>query len=275
MRYAAHALLVLLAVALACTPRKLTSVPAAQQVCDRLFALAVSGRCGGPPPPEDAVEPMRSRYRVSCLARLGQTGSSWTAASLDACAAAAEVQPCDATERPPACIVIPGALSDGSPCADDAQCASTRCARAFGTPPDGGAATVPSCGTCAPAGRAGEPCRGGPGGGCVDGTECVGSGTARRCVPMPAQVSPEDGGAAGSDPGAAQQARVLAWAVPGESCDSWSLCIHGACPGGGGKCPTVIADGTSCVAFDQGSTCDFFSACTDGVCGLEYSVACP
>jgi hypothetical protein len=245
----------------------------ADAACDHFFAVLTGTRCGAIAPPADAVESMRERYRTSCLARLGQKGSSWTAASVDACAAAAEVLPCNATARPPECIVAPGALPDGSSCADDAQCTSTRCARTFGTPPDGGVVNVPSCGSCAPAGAAGEPCAGGPGGGCVDGTECAGSGDAQRCVPVVAgSTKPAAASGSSSSPG---PGAVTSWAMPGESCDLASACVYGACPRGEARCPSVLADGASCVAFDPATTCDAFAACTDGRCSVEYTVACP
>jgi len=158
---------------------------APEAACDRLFDAMTAASCGAPPLTADVLRTMRVRHRSSCVARLALPGTSLTAARLDACLAAARSLPCGARERPAECVVRPGALADGAACEDDAQCASTRCARAFGSPADGGAVVVPTCGRCTPAGRAGEPCGGHGGAGgdfCVDGTACEGVGAERACA---------------------------------------------------------------------------------------------
>ncbi len=240
-----------------------------ESACAAHFSVQTTARCGGAPLPADQVQPMRARFLRSCEARLSLRGSSLTASSVEACAAAAQQLPCDATTRPPACIVAPGALADGSSCSDDAQCASTRCSRAFGTPADGGPVVVPACGTCTPAGRAGEPCAAGPAG-CVDGTECAHVDGGTRCEPVPSSPAPAaDAGASRSS----QKAPTLA--APGDACGDSSVCLLGACPGKSGTCPRALPDGASCTAFDPSAPCDSFAACTGGRCGLEYTVSCP
>jgi hypothetical protein len=269
--------------------------PDATSACNHFFDATTSARCGRAVPPAADLAEARARYAQSCVARLELPGTSLTAASLEACAAAADATPCDATLRPAACIVSPGARADGAACSDDAQCRSTRCARRFGTAPDGGPATVPACGTCSPAGAAGEPCAAGVGDGCADGTRCVASHGARVCTAVTAvgQGEPCDDlarvCAAGltcdsararcvravphGDTGASQI--VVAWAEPGAVCGDSSPCLVGACPGSSGVCPRVLPDGAACVAFDPATTCGLSSACMDGRCAVEYSVPCP
>lgn len=267
---------------------------AATSACAHFFDVIGGARCGRTVPPDAALAAARARYEQSCVLRLGLPGTSWTAASLEACAAAAGDESCDATVRPAACIVSPGARPDGAACADDAQCTSTRCARHFGTAPDGGPATVPACGTCSPAAAAGEPCADGVGDGCADGTACVASGGHRACAPIVAVGEGEacDSVARFCATGLACDAaratcrrappRVgvgekapASWAGAGAACNDSSPCLVGACPGGSGVCPRVLPDGATCVAFDPAATCGPSSACMDGRCDLEYAVACP
>jgi|GEM_PF-3009122 len=225
---------------------------AAASACDRMFEVLTSFRCGGAALRADLRAWMRDRYRQSCVARISLPDSSATAARLDACAAAAEAAACDTTAVPAACLNRPGARPDGSPCDDDAQCASTRCERAFGTPADGGPVVVPTCGRCAHAGRAGEPCGDAAGGGgCVDGTACAAQGSARVCRPVAyAQTGAAcDGSARQCGEGlSCDEARgsCVALGRRGDACIGSGECaLPLACVGG--RCASPLASGASCT----------------------------
>ena len=224
---------------------------AAASACDHLFDVITSTRCGALEPPAAALAAMRPLYEQSCVARLRLPATSWTAASLEACATAGAASPCDATARPAACIVAAGSRPDGAACSDDAQCASTRCARTFGTTPGGGPATIPACGTCSPAGAAGEPCGAGVGDGCADGTACVAS-PKPVCASIHAGVEddPCDGVARTCAPGLACDA-ALAVCRPlptrGEPCASPDACQRPyACLLG--QCADPRPPGSPCTA---------------------------
>jgi hypothetical protein len=283
-------------VLLACSTHGASGDPAsAQAACDAAFDVYAAGRCTAVPPDAE-LERVRLRFRQSCTARVALEGTSLTAAQVRACAEATTALPCGAVERPAACITAPGALPPGASCADDAQCASTRCERTFGVSASGAAPVVPSCGTCAAAGRAGEPC--GDGAlldACVDGAACAAvagrlvcaavtygaagdpcDGAARPCG-TGAACDPASGRCVASAP-AAPPAPPRAWARAGQACGAAVACEVGACAGAGAGpvtvCPRVLDDGAACVAFDAAATCDAFAACTDRTCAIEYTAPC-
>lgn len=267
------------------------------EACDDFFDVLTSARCGGAEPPAANLAAMRSRYERSCVARLTLPGTSWTAERFEACAADGKVLPCDATERPAPCIVLPGGFAEGAPCLDDAQCASTRCQRTFGSAP-GQATVVPTCGTCAAASARGEACAGDAAGGCVDGTECARVGGAPVCE----AVTYGEAGAPCDDVARAcargtecdpSSATCIALGGPGAACASSEACnLPLACAGGrcaeaggpGSPCagsrdcaPGLLCAGNLCVTpvwSAPGEPCGPAAPCISGDCPRATGV-CP
>jgi hypothetical protein len=71
--------------------------------------------------------------------------------------------------------------------------------------------------------------------------------------------------------------------APGATCDDdLAVCAKGLCPaalgpisdGGTSVCPTVIADGQSCIANDASRICDDYAFCVNGTCQLFDVDAC-
>jgi hypothetical protein len=76
--------------------------------------------------------------------------------------------------------------------------------------------------------------------------------------------------------GAACTCAVPTFAGPGEPCDGQVRCRAGYCPGDGGRCPPVIADGQACAMNSPlgppgtQEACQPFSSCTAGKCTPGY-----
>lgn len=255
-----------------------------------------------------------ARRRLLCVLNQRLPGSADTPASLHVCAEALRSQPCPenmaADNFAPSPCVLPGTLSDGSPCASSAQCQSGLCRR-----------TTTSCGACAaklPAGsacvnpsdcqrgldclrdtdegerrcvalaQAGAPCRVVAGlSNCLPTLRCE-AGRCAPALPVGAACDPtseEDPcdlfqGAACSEAGRCTQWRV---GRVGEACGDGGLCSAGArCfgPTGTRRCVAPAADGARCDTNRQGTgpgcllgaTCDGPAAAL--VCAPPGSVAC-
>ena len=145
-------------------------------------------------------------------------------------------------------------------------------------------------GTCTPLGTIGTPCGdGSPGdpGGCLAPLACVGSPGAATCSSGApgASCSYDLDCSPGLGCSASGQCVSITWANPGEACGDAVRCLVGTCSSAGGSglprpavdggslagtCPTVVPDGQPC----SGGTCDTFSECFAGTCGLFDSAVC-
>ena len=147
-------------------------------------------------------------------------------------------------------------------------------------------------GTCTPLGTIGTPCGdGSPGdpGGCLAPLGCVGSPGAAICSSGApgASCSRDLDCSPGVGCSVSGQCVSITWANPGEACGDAIRCLVGTCnlvggvvvggthvslDGGPltGTCPMVVPDGQPC----SGGTCDTFSECFAGTCGLFDSAVC-
>jgi hypothetical protein len=167
-------------------------------------------------------------------------------------------------------------LAAGAACGDDAQCATTFCARA----PDA------ICGVCAPVTQPGSPCVRGA---CSAGTVCpMGQTTCIR--PVAGKVNDacttieqcDVGGGVGCNTTTGRCIR-LTLATAGGRCGADSLLAtsYAACPGSGtcsaiigGTCAPPAADGAACSTAATGPGCLPPARCVGGRCTLPDPSSC-
>lgn len=224
------------------------------------------------------VAKCKERFLVSCASAFTAPGTSTTPAKTEACAKSIAQVSCGdvlSGNLGAACNPSPGSLAAGAACRDDAQCASTFCARAPDT----------ECGTCAALTSAGSPCVNQA---CSRGTTCPKGGT--TCV---APVAGKVGDACTSQEQCdlanavgcntnSKKCITLAVANSGQTCgsniaqDKFTVCsAAGACSAVlGGMCSAAAADGATCSTADTGPHCMTPAVCTGGKCKVPDATAC-
>jgi hypothetical protein len=92
----------------------------------------------------------QARQKQACLTRLDATGTGNSSMDVELCVSQVPSASCDDFDlgNIPECQARIGTLPNSSPCTFDGQCQGSSCALFTGT----------TCGTCAPASYAGEPC---------------------------------------------------------------------------------------------------------------------
>lgn len=243
-----------------------------------------------------------ARSAYTCVDGLTLPDSSATALGIAGCSAALSDVSCNAlleNALPEACSLGPGARLDGAACVADAQCASTRCARAL---------AGPRCGSCAARATIEGQCFVNTD--CEHGLICTSDGSCR--VPAAAGAACDTTHpcswpwlcAAGSCQPALELAadcdpkadRCNAYVALGcdyntQRCASWLRSAAGqacgytaqglaACLGSAtcelsdwqGTCLAPAADGGACQA---GVSCVAPAQCRDGVCVLGSGGDCP
>jgi hypothetical protein len=157
------------------------------------------------------------KYKNLLLGTLHATGTSATAADLEACAQAIPAASCDdvlGRNLPEPCKAKSGSLMDGQACGDNSQCSGKMCNIAPGK----------ICGVCSKPAAAGAACQSNDD--CDYGLDCVGAAGMKTCA-----------------------SRVGA----GQSCDAMHPCLSTlACKAG--TCGTPDSAATACTA--GGDTCD-------------------
>ncbi len=184
-----------------------------------------------------------ARRAAVCLAKLKAPGTGASASSVNACAAAISSSACtdiQILDTLAACQPKAGSLPVAAVCADDSQCASTRCRITGGQPGS-------ACGTCV--------VRAAVGGQCASDADCEGSA---KCE-------------------ATQSVKVCKERVAiGEKCDDSHVCIAPAtCQSG--KCAGPAALGSKCdlgtkncdsgagaYCHDQKELCTAFKSAGEG-----------
>ncbi len=266
----------------------------ADSACQHLFRVTEE-RCAKETSPRE-IDSTRVRHTAVCVAELALTGTSRTAAHVEACASALEKLPCGTVaEFVPECTTTAGVLADGAVCNAGAQCKSGVCD--YEDPAAG-----KSCGICAAPLAEGAPCSP-KASTCTPGTICVGSvdavsiTTCKRvqyaepkapcganilCQPgyLCIKSSSDDptrtcnprfgpGVYCGDDDDVCDEAsfcdkmtnKCASRPKNGEACDTQHTCPRGlGCSKTTGKCAplTFVAPGESCGGD---------VACTHGVCG--------
>jgi hypothetical protein len=124
--------------------------------CDHYFAAEYL-RCGGPRLPPDENARVQARFEQVCANEIALPGTGVTSATLEACASALDVAPCELPFGLPEACNFKGSRSGGAACTDGLQCASGQCQDHVPISPEGptGPAT---CGTCEAAVALGEVC---------------------------------------------------------------------------------------------------------------------
>jgi len=241
--------------------------------CAHLYAAQYQ-RCGGPVLPAGETSRLLIRFEQVCANQIALPGSCVTAASLEACASALEVSPCDLPAGMPAACDPYGSRAGGEACGDDIQCRSESCAVSLEFTPEGPIGEE-RCGTCEDAGGASPAC------GALPGTCAPGSypsGQSAACEPLAGAgdscarmscapplacnrtsgicVSNADGGVCEGDqdcgPGlgcvpaynsSSGQCLPITWAQAGEPCTDAVRCLVGSCDFPGFFSLTVDPDG--------------------------------
>jgi hypothetical protein len=268
----------------------------ARAICTRLEVCStflVAGSYG-------SVDACITRTAYTCLDALALPDSSATALGIAGCATALSDVSCNAVLEnalPEACTLVPGARVDGAACVADAQCESTRCARALASA---------RCGSCAPPAPSEGQCVANTD--CVHGLVCTSDGRCRSpaaqgaacdtthpcslpwvcaagsCQPALELAATCDPMADRCNPYAAlscdyntQRCAVWARSAAGQGCGYTAQGLA-ACVGAAtcqltddwqGTCRAPAADGGACE-----SSCHAPAQCRDGVCVLGSGGDC-
>ena len=221
----------------------------------------------------------KARWILNCTPNFGAPGTSATPARTSACAQSIPTLSCTTFlggDLGPACAVGAGTVANGAACGDDAQCASTFCARP----------TTAVCGTCQPVTNPGVACVQGS---CSISTNTICSTGTTTCVRPKAgkigdacvgQEECDVGHQVGCNP--ATQ-KCIALTLAGATCGANSIFASSiaVCPSAGtcsasvnGTCTAAGADGASCVTTETGTHCMLPARCVGGRCTLPNPSTC-
>jgi hypothetical protein len=223
----------------------------------------------------------KARWVLNCTPNFIAPGTSATPARTTTCAQSIAALSCAtflSGDLGTSCAIAPGTVAQGGTCGDDAQCASTFCARA----PDA------VCGTCQPVTNAGDPCVLKS---CSTSTNTVCPAGKTTCVkPVAGKVGDSCVGHEQCDVGhqvgcnpTNGRCLALTLATAGGACGADSIIPSsvGVCPAGGtcssslaGKCSAVGMDGASCSTSDTGTHCMLPARCVGGKCTLPAPATC-
>jgi len=229
------------------------------------------------------VATCRQRWVLSCLPNYNVRGTSATAAKTNSCAQTLPALACDKFllgDFGTTCTPAAGTLAQGAACGDDAQCASTFCARS--------ATSV--CGTCQPVTNPGDPCVQGS---CSVSTNTICPAGTTTCVkpkagqvgdPCVGQEECDVGHQVGCNTATSKQCIALTLTASGGTCGAnsilnpTSVAVCGA--GGtcslpfGGMCTPFAADGQTCSTTDTGAHCVQPAKCVGGRCVVPDPGTC-
>jgi hypothetical protein len=223
----------------------------------------------------------KQRWVLNCLPNFNVTGTSASAAKVNGCTPTLPALACDkflAGDFGPMCTPSAGTIPQGGACGDDAQCATTFCARS----------PTSVCGTCQPPTN--------PGAACVQGSCSVSTNTicptgANTCVkPKAGQVGDPCIGQEECDVGhqvgcnTATSKTCIALTLASGTCGANSLLNPtsvAVCGAGGtctlpfnGTCTPFAADGQACSAGDTGAHCMLPAKCVGMKCVVPDPSTC-
>jgi len=229
------------------------------------------------------VATCRQRWVLSCLPNYNVRGTSASAAKTNACAQTLPTLACDnfvLGDFGTMCTPAPGMLAQGAACGDDAQCASTFCARS--------ATSV--CGTCQPVTNPGDPCVQGS---CSVSTNTVCPAGTSTCVkpkagvvgdPCVGQEECDVGRQVGCNTATSKRCIALTLTPSGGTCGANSILnttTVAVCGAGGtcnlpymGMCTPFAADGQTCSTGDTGAHCVQPAKCVGGRCVVPDPSTC-
>ena len=259
--------------------------------CDHYFGASIM-RCGGPLLPASELRRIRARFEELCQNQIALPGSGVTTASLEACASALDVSPCELPAGPPVECSFHGSLPGGTPCNEDFQCASGICRGTAFLSPDGQIGPT-TCGACAPAATVsiGQVCAQGTfSASCPEGAACILSDST-SAMPAYACVATTTGNVgAGCDDLLARCKTGLYCSTQTHQCAvlgaKGAPCGEGPnAPGNPGGCAPPL----SCVGNPGSATCDIASegafclsdddcspglGCIPGPCSTTARIGC-
>ncbi|HMJ51641.1 MAG TPA: hypothetical protein VK540_06175 [Polyangiaceae bacterium] len=227
------------------------------------------------------VATCKQRWFLNCRPNFGVTGTSASAAKTNGCTQTLPALACDKFllgDFGTACTASPGTLPQGAACGDDAQCATTFCARS----------ATSLCGTCQPATNPGDPC---PQGSCSvstntvcreDGTTCIKPKTGPVGAACVGQEECDVGHQVGCNT-ANRKCVALTLAASGGQCGANSVVATSiaVCSAGGtctlalaGRCTAFAADGQTCSTADTGAHCMQPAKCVGGRCAVPDPGSC-
>ena len=229
------------------------------------------------------VATCRQRWVLSCLPNYNVRGTSATPAKTTGCAQTLPALACDKFllgDFGTMCTPSVGTLAQGAACGDDAQCASTFCARS--------ATSV--CGTCQPVTNPGDPCVQGS---CSVSTNTICPAGTSTCVkpkagkvgdPCVGQEECDVGHQVGCNTATTKQCIALTLTPSGGMCGANSILNPtsvAVCGAGGtctlpfaGMCTPFAADGQTCSTMDTGAHCVQPAKCVGGRCVVPDPATC-
>lgn len=248
--------------------------------CDHFFAAEYL-RCGGPRLPADETARVQGRFEQVCANEIALAGSGVTAATLEACASALDVSPCEFPAGPPQACNFRGSLPGGAACTDGLQCESGQCQDHVLMTPEGPVGPR-TCGTCEAAAGVGEVCAdANVSAGCSMGTCLTGDITASAPTYTCTAIVEGDLGAPCDDlaaickPGlycAAQTGKCTGLAAMGAPCGDGTTP-----PGNPGGCVAPLAcvgsGAPTCTSGAAGASCYYDLDCSLGL-GCSQSGQC-
>jgi hypothetical protein len=229
------------------------------------------------------VTTCKQRWVLNCLPNFNVAGTSASADKVNGCTPTLPALACDKFllgDFGPMCTPSAGTIPQGGPCGDDAQCATTFCARS----------PTSVCGTCQPPTN--------PGAACVQGSCSVSTNTicptgANTCVkpkagqvgdPCIGQEECDVGHQVGCNTATSKTCIALTLAPSGGMCGANSILNPtsvAVCGAGGtcslpyaGSCTPVAADGQSCSTMDTGAHCMLPAKCVGGRCVVPDPSTC-
>jgi hypothetical protein len=223
----------------------------------------------------------RQRWVLSCLPNYNGRGTSASATKTNGCAQTLPALACDKFllgDFGTTCTPSPGTLAQGAACGDDAQCASTFCARA----------PTSICGTCQPVTQPGSPCVQSS---CSVSTNTICPAGATTCVrpkagmvgdPCVGQEECDVGHQVGCNTATSKQ--CIALTLSSGTCGANSILNPtsvAVCGAGGtctlpymGTCTPFAADGQNCMTGDTGAHCMQPAKCVGGRCVVPDPSTC-
>jgi hypothetical protein len=241
------------------------------------------------------LDTCKARKAITCKQHLGLSGSNWTTASVQKCAAALTTATCDQYLAYDAtaladCYYQPGTLANGTGCGSSAQCQSAFChftgdcgvcgdavtlGGACTSSDDCGSDLLCVNGTCAKLPSVGQSCDVNIG--CLAPFVCKSGICARGATAGASCTSSPDTCDYSSFCSSGNVCQNYQLVAAGAACDETQgiYCeAGGACsPGPSGTCMKYAADGEACND-STGPYCMFPAACVSGVCKIADPGTC-
>jgi hypothetical protein len=242
--------------------------------CEHYYAAQYT-RCGGPILPPSEATRVEARFVQVCVNDIALPGSGMTTVSVEACASALDVSPCEFPAGQPLACNFHGSMPGGSRCNEGLQCQSGDCQGTAFFSPEGQIGPT-TCGTCEPLVGVGQVCgHGNFSAGCASDAVCLlgaGMETAAEPTYTCVAITQGDVGATCDDLSALCRTGLYCAAQTGTCsmlADAGAPCGDGAKPLGdpGGCVAPLACVGTpgACASGGVGSPCTYDPDCAPGL----------